>query len=205
MRSALVFFALSFVGIVVAGALLFDGMPASHWIYLVVRCGSLFMLSAGIVNVTSLFLFSIALRAVRLEPPHIAQDLIVALVYLAIAIALLSQSGVDLRGIVATSAVITAVIGFSLQDSLGNIIGGMFVLNNFTAQNYDTNIRATGTGMQLGIGRAGGVLGPYIFGIISAFYSIGNVFFYVIAIVAMVMAGLILFAGSELKHRAENV
>ncbi len=85
------------------------------------------MLSAATVNVTSLFVFAIALRAVRLEPPHIAQDLIVALVYLAVAIAVLSQSGVDLRGIVATSAVITAVIGFSLQDSLGNIIGGTFL------------------------------------------------------------------------------
>ena len=126
-RSALVLFALSFAGILVAAALLFDGMRADHWIYLVVRCASLFMLSAATVNITSLFVFAVALRAVRLEPPHIAQDLIVALVYLAIAIALLSQSGVDLRGIVATSAVITAVIGFSLQDSLGNIIGGMFV------------------------------------------------------------------------------
>ena len=60
-----------------------------------------------------------------MEPPQIAQDLIIALVYIAIAIVLLSESGVDFRGIVATSAVLTAVIGFSLQDTLGNIMGGM--------------------------------------------------------------------------------
>jgi CRP-like cAMP-binding protein len=38
---------------------------------------------------------------------------------------LLSGAGVNLTGIVATSAVVTAVIGFSLQDTLGNIMGGM--------------------------------------------------------------------------------
>jgi AAHS family 4-hydroxybenzoate transporter-like MFS transporter len=85
------------------------------------------------------------------------------------------------------------------------IIGGMFVLNNFTAQNYDTNIRATGTGMQLGVGRVGGVLGPYIFGVISVYSSVGNIFFYMISVVAFLMSGLILFARSELAHRSENV
>jgi CRP-like cAMP-binding protein len=49
----------------------------------------------------------------------------VAFTYIIVAITLLSRSGVDLTGIVATSAVITAVIGFSLQDTLGNIMGGM--------------------------------------------------------------------------------
>src|SRR5581483_10943655 len=38
---------------------------------------------------------------------------------------LLSRSGVDIAGVVATSAVITAIIGFSLQDTLGNIMGGL--------------------------------------------------------------------------------
>ncbi|HWB60275.1 MAG TPA: mechanosensitive ion channel domain-containing protein, partial [Chthoniobacteraceae bacterium] len=126
-RSALVLFVLSFIGLLVAAAALTSGMSNSHWIYLVVRGSSMFMLCAAVVNITSVFLFAIMLRAVRFEPPHIAQDLLVALVYLTIAIALLSQGGVDLRGIVATSAVITAVIGFSLQDSLGNIIGGTFL------------------------------------------------------------------------------
>jgi len=32
---------------------------------------------------------------------------------------------VNLSGIIATSAVVTVVIGFSLQDTLGNIMGGM--------------------------------------------------------------------------------
>src|SRR5262249_29093834 len=57
--------------------------------------------------------------------PPIAQDLLVGLAYVAIAILILSRSGIDLHGIIATSAVITAIIGFSLQDTLGNIMGGM--------------------------------------------------------------------------------
>ena len=65
------------------------------------------------------------LGVVRLKPPRILRDLLIAFSYIIIAITLLSKSGVDLTGIVATSAVITAVVGFSLQDTLGNVMGGM--------------------------------------------------------------------------------
>jgi CRP-like cAMP-binding protein len=40
-------------------------------------------------------------------------------------LAVISASGADLSGILATSAVVTGVVAFSLQDTLGNIIGGM--------------------------------------------------------------------------------
>ncbi len=126
-RATLVLLGLSLAGLIAAAASLTDGIPQSHWLYILVRGVSFFLLAAAVVNVAGVFTFTIVLRAVRLEPPHIAQDLLVGLVYLTVAIALLSQGGVDLRGIVATSAVITAVIGFSLQDSLGNIIGGTFL------------------------------------------------------------------------------
>jgi CRP-like cAMP-binding protein len=55
------------------------------------------------------------------------QDLLTGIAYLVVAFIVLSSSGIDLRGLVATSAVITAVIGFSLQDTLGNIMAGMAV------------------------------------------------------------------------------
>jgi len=127
LRSALVLFAFSLSGLLMAAAILVDGAPGNYWVYLLLRGSSLFLLAGAIINVTSVFVFTVVLRALRFEPPHIAKDLLVGLAYLAIAIALLSQCGVDLRGIVATSAVITAVIGLSLQDSLGNIIGGTFL------------------------------------------------------------------------------
>ena len=124
LRSASVLFALSILGLLAAAATLSLGLSPNHWVYLSLHGASLFMFAAAIVNVGAVFVFAVVLRSIRLEPPHIAQDLLVALVYIAIAITLLSHSGIDLRGIVATSAVITAVIGFSLQDSLGNVMGG---------------------------------------------------------------------------------
>ena len=72
-----------------------------------------------------MLVFAALLHVARLEPSRIAQDLCVALAYVVAVILLLSRNGVDLAGIVATSAVITAVIGFSLQDTLGNMMGGV--------------------------------------------------------------------------------
>ena len=43
-------------------------------------------------------------------------------------------------------------------------MGAQPVLNNRTAALYETGIRSTGVGAQLGVGRLGGILGPYIGG-----------------------------------------
>jgi AAHS family 4-hydroxybenzoate transporter-like MFS transporter len=47
------------------------------------------------------------------------------------------------------------------------ILGGQNVLNNFTAASYDTEVRGTAVGMMLGVGRAGGILGPYVTGLLQ--------------------------------------
>jgi small-conductance mechanosensitive channel/CRP-like cAMP-binding protein len=123
-RNAWIFFGLAVAGLVAAGAI-FSISATPGTVYLTLRGTALFMLAVAIINVVSVFVFAVVLRPAHLEPPHIARDLLLGLAYIAIAITLLSHSGVDLRGIVATSAVITAVIGFSLQDTLGNVMGGM--------------------------------------------------------------------------------
>jgi small-conductance mechanosensitive channel len=123
-RNALVLFGVAIAGLIAAGAIL-PTSAAAGTVYLTLRGAALFMLAVAIINVVSVFVFAVVLRPARLEPPHIAQDLLLAVAYIVIAIMVLSHSGVDLRGIVATSAVITAVIGFSLQDTLGNVMGGM--------------------------------------------------------------------------------
>jgi MFS transporter, AAHS family, 4-hydroxybenzoate transporter len=41
------------------------------------------------------------------------------------------------------------------------VMGAQPVLNNFTAALYSTEIRSTGVGAELGVGRLGGILGPY--------------------------------------------
>lgn len=125
-RTAVLLFALSFGGLLVSGLLLSSGAdPKSSTAYRWTNWAALFIESVAIINVASVLLFEVLLDKVRLKPPRIMRDLLLAFTYIIVAITLLSRSGVDLTGIVATSAVITAVIGFSLQDTLGNIMGGM--------------------------------------------------------------------------------
>lgn len=77
------------------------------------------------LNVAVLFLFAVILRSLHVEPPRLARDLVLALGYIAVALYLLLIYDVDVAGIIATSAVITAVIGFSLQEVLGNVMSGL--------------------------------------------------------------------------------
>src|SRR6266480_3495775 len=76
------------------------------------------------VNVAGVLLFDVLLDWARLKPPRILRDLLLALTYIVVSITIISRD-TDLTGIVATSAVLTAVIGLSFQDTLGNMMGGM--------------------------------------------------------------------------------
>jgi small-conductance mechanosensitive channel/CRP-like cAMP-binding protein len=124
-RAALLFYGLSFAGILVSTEILRFGASESGLAYRCVNQIALILGGIAFVKLAAVFVFAVVLRPARLEPPPIAQDLLLALAYLTVGIIVLSHSGVDVRGIVATSAVLTAIIGFSLQDSLGNIMGGL--------------------------------------------------------------------------------
>jgi small-conductance mechanosensitive channel/CRP-like cAMP-binding protein len=125
-RVAMLLFLLAVVGFFVAASLLYYGSdPDKSIAYRWVRWGALFIECVAIINLSSVVVFDVLLGAVHLKPPRILRDLLLAFTYIIVAITLLSRSGVDLTGIVATSAVITAVVGFSLQDTLGNVMGGM--------------------------------------------------------------------------------
>lgn len=89
-----------------------------------VREFSMLMLGLALVRMAGLFLFRVALPALRLVPPRILEDLVVFGGYVFWAMVRLNQVGVDLGSLVATSAVITAILAFALQDTLGNILGG---------------------------------------------------------------------------------
>jgi small-conductance mechanosensitive channel len=125
-RVATLLFLLAVVGFFVAASLLYYGSDADKsTAYRWVRWAALFIQCVAIINLSSVVVFDVLLGAVHLKPPRILRDLLIAFTYIIVAITLLSRSGVDLTGIVATSAVITAVVGFSLQDTLGNVMGGM--------------------------------------------------------------------------------
>lgn len=124
-RNASILFALSIAALILAGAMRARGMDGANPFYKWLRWSALFIEGVAVINILSALIFEGLLRRARLAPSGILRDLLVALAYIVFGITLLSYSGVDLTGIVATSAVITAVIGFSLQDTLGNIMGGL--------------------------------------------------------------------------------
>ena len=88
--------------------------------------GFLGLLLEGIafINLTAVLFFS-SLAFVRFRPPRLFRDLTVAVAYLGLLLYLFSLHHVDLAGLVATSAVVTAVIGFSLQETLSNVMAGI--------------------------------------------------------------------------------
>jgi MFS family permease len=71
------------------------------------------------------------------------------------------------------------------------IIGAQFVLNNFTAASYETNVRATGVGMMLSVGRVGAILGPFVAGELQQIFHGPTAMFLAIGAAALVAAGAI--------------
>ncbi len=59
--------------------------------------------------------------------PRILIDLLTAIAVVFVFIGVGRRAGFSLAGLITTSAVLTAVIGFSLQDTLGNMMGGLSV------------------------------------------------------------------------------
>jgi small-conductance mechanosensitive channel/CRP-like cAMP-binding protein len=123
-RTALVLFALSLVASLIAAALLAYGTPSAALAFKWTRWAARIFQWFAIVNVAAVFIFELLLEPLRFKPPRIMRDLLLALAYIVVAITILSRD-TDLSGIVATSAVLTAVIGLSFQDTLGNMMGGM--------------------------------------------------------------------------------
>lgn len=65
------------------------------------------------------------------------------------------------------------------------VIGAQFVLNNFTAASYETGVRATAVGMELGVGRIGAILGPFVAGMLQQVYQTPTAMFVTIGITAI--------------------
>jgi small-conductance mechanosensitive channel/CRP-like cAMP-binding protein len=123
-RTALLLFALALAGLLVEATLLSYGFTRSHSAYKWVRWSWRILAALAFVNVAGAFIFEVFLVGLRLRPPRFLRDLLMASAYIVVTITVLSKD-VDLTGIIATSAVLTAVIGLSFQDTLGNMMAGM--------------------------------------------------------------------------------
>ena len=87
----------------------------------------IFFIGVGIaaIRLWGMLVFRIVLPLAKLTPLRITEDIIVIFAYIAWLMVRLRYAGLDLGSIVATSAMITAVVAFAMQDTLGNILGGL--------------------------------------------------------------------------------
>jgi small-conductance mechanosensitive channel/CRP-like cAMP-binding protein len=89
-----------------------------------VRLAALIVGALAAIGMVSSMVGSISAGG-RLPIPTIVRDVGAAIAGLVSVFLIAARMGIDLSGVIATSAVVTAVIGFSLQDTLGNVIGGL--------------------------------------------------------------------------------
>lgn len=78
-----------------------------------------------VVNIVGTLGFAVALPKLGVSLPMIASDIIVGFGYLLATIGVLAGHGLDPTSVLATSAVVSAVLAISLQSTLGNILGGV--------------------------------------------------------------------------------
>lgn len=78
----------------------------------------------AVTGMVGIVLFTVLLRRILHVPP-IVQDVLMGAAAVVAGFVVASHTGFDVTGLIATSAVITAVVGFALQDTLGNVIGGL--------------------------------------------------------------------------------
>jgi small-conductance mechanosensitive channel/CRP-like cAMP-binding protein len=74
-----------------------------------------------------LLLDATSLRRLRRAPPRILRDLTQGVVYVAILLGALHAIGVDPGSILTTSALLTAAIALSMQETLGNLVAGLAI------------------------------------------------------------------------------
>ena len=88
-----------------------------------VRLAAVIALAWGIIGAGGLIFFDFLGR--RFGMPKIYRDITITTISVVTLVVVLSHSGVNFLSIITTSAVLTAVIGLALQDTLGNLFSGI--------------------------------------------------------------------------------
>jgi small-conductance mechanosensitive channel len=79
----------------------------------------------GFTGLAGILVFDFALNRTRVRIPAVLRDLIYVSVVLLIVLTILYQRGLDPLSLIATSAVLTAVIGLALQNTIANVFAGL--------------------------------------------------------------------------------
>jgi small-conductance mechanosensitive channel/CRP-like cAMP-binding protein len=121
LRRALVLFILYLVLLPIAAYLRLANHPALPEVRV-----ALFVSEAlTLIGLSAILLFGLLLPRARLDVPQILRDVLVASAAVVAFFAIASRSGFNVSGLIATSTVLTAVVGLSLQDTLGNLMAGL--------------------------------------------------------------------------------
>src|SRR5574343_730934 len=118
-----VFFLACIIGDVLAGQLTggSTSKAAAGWL----RQLAVFGEGLAVIRFLGLAFFNVALPRVNLRISGILGDILVIIGYIGWAFFRLNLAGVELNHLFATSAVLTAVLAISMQDTLGNLLGGL--------------------------------------------------------------------------------
>ncbi len=81
----------------------------------------------ALIRLAGFALFRLVLPKLGKSLPRIIEDLAIIVIYTIYGLSQLRHAGVDFTGILATSAIITAVLAFAMQDTLGNVLGGLAI------------------------------------------------------------------------------
>lgn len=92
---------------------------------LATQCFSLAFELLAVVGLANVVMFRVVLPRIGIQMPRILLDIVTAISVVIVMIAVGKRAGFSVTGIITTSAVLTAVVGFALQDTLGNIMGGL--------------------------------------------------------------------------------
>jgi CRP-like cAMP-binding protein/small-conductance mechanosensitive channel len=78
-----------------------------------------------LVSLGATIVFAVALPTVGVQLPRIASDLVVGLGAIAVILVVLARRGLNASDALVSTAVISAILVVSLQNTLGNIVGGV--------------------------------------------------------------------------------
>jgi small-conductance mechanosensitive channel len=78
-----------------------------------------------LIRIVCIAFFRLLMPSIGASQPRILHELVFVVATFAWIVVRLRSAGVNLGGIVTTSAAITAILAFSMQETLGNILGGL--------------------------------------------------------------------------------
>lgn len=86
---------------------------------------AILVLGMVLIREICLIFFRLIVPRLGMRPPRILEELLILLAYGAWVLIRLSYAGLDPSSLVASTAVVTAILAFAMQDTLGNILAGL--------------------------------------------------------------------------------